>query len=46
MCGLNYNGYTLGDSDELGIRPCILLKTDIKITEGDGKTEETAYVIE
>ena len=28
-----------------GLRPCILLRNDIKITGGDGKTEETAYTI-
>ena len=28
-----------------GFRPCFALKTDIKITGGDGKSEETAYTM-
>lgn len=36
----------IGFSSAYGLRPCILLKTDIKLTGGDGKTEETAYIIQ
>ena len=37
---------SIGLSPAYGLRPCILLKTDIKLTGGDGKTEETAYIIQ
>ncbi len=33
-------------SRKSGLRPCILLRENIKITGGDGKTEATAYTIE
>ena len=40
------NGTTSGYSNRFGFRPCISLKTDvIKITNGDGNSEETAYTI-
>ncbi len=36
----------IGDSGSYGLRPCISLKSDIiKITGGDGTSEETAYII-
>lgn len=39
--GGNVIGYEITN----GLRPCFLLRNDIQITEGDGKTEETAYII-
>lgn len=35
----------IGQSLTYGLRLCILLKSDIQITGGDGKTEDTAYII-
>lgn len=46
LCGVNYNNYNAGNPAENGLRPCFLLKSDIQITGGDGKTEATAYTIE
>lgn len=46
LCNLNSVGYTKGNSYESGFRPCISLKSDnIRITGGDGMSEETAYTI-
>ena len=45
ICGVNNTGDTNGYSRLNGIRPCILLRNDIKIIGGDGQTEETAYTI-
>ena len=46
ICQVDSGGYIYGQvSHEFGLRPCILLRTDIKITGGDGKIEETAYTI-
>lgn len=46
MCDVYSSGSLVGRSDKFGIRPCISLKSDIiKITDGDGKSPETAYII-
>lgn len=46
MCYVGSGGVSSGASNMGGIRPCISLKTDvIKITGGDGKSEETPYTI-
>ena len=46
VCGVYSNGDVACYSDARGIRACILLKSSmIKITKGDGKSPETAYVI-
>lgn len=42
---IDNRGNAIGYSLTNGLRPCILLRKDIKIIEGDGKSEETAYVI-
>ena len=44
--GIDVNGNAIGYYHTNGLRPCFLLKNDIKITGGDGKTEKTAYIIE
>ena len=38
-------GVTVGSANETGLRPCISLKSDIKVTGGDGKEATTAYEI-
>ncbi len=43
LCYVGYGGYTDSYSDEHGLRPCISLKSDIKIVAGDGKSAGTAY---
>lgn len=45
LCDIQSYGKAFGYLGDAGLRPCILLKTDIKITGGDGKMEETAYTI-
>lgn len=46
VCRLNSDSITTGLSPMNGLRPCIFLKADIiKITGGDGKSADTAYVI-
>ena len=45
MCSVFNTGATNGDSHEYGIRPCFSIKTDIKITGGDG-SQETPYTME
>ena len=40
---VNSDGYMYGYDEEGGLRPCISLKSDIKVTAGDGKSEKTAY---
>lgn len=42
---INNSGVTIGYSYEHGLRPCFSLKTDIKITGGDG-SEENPYTME
>ena len=39
LCSVNSQGYIYGASHEFGLRPCFSLKTDIKITGGDGSQE-------
>ena len=45
LCYVHNTGNGIGNLDKSGLRPCILLRNDIKIIGGDGKTEETAYTI-
>ena len=42
LCYVTSGGRTFGRSGENGLRPCISLKSDIKVTGGDGK-EATPY---
>ncbi len=42
LCHVNSDGYTNGLSYGNGLRPCISLRSDIKVTGGDG-SEETPY---
>ena len=39
-------GNTYPRSPEAGFRPCIKLKENIKVIDGDGLTEKTAYILE
>ena len=43
LCRVNSDGGTLGYAVEYGLRPVISLRTDVKVTAGDGKSAETAY---
>ncbi len=43
LCGVESDGRTYSYSYERGFRPCISLKSDIKVVAGDGSSEETAY---
>ena len=43
MCYVKSAGYTDSHSVEFGLRPCISLKSDIKVIGGDGKSAGTAY---
>ena len=45
MCVVYSNGRTMGISNTNGIRSCFSLRSDIKITGGDGKSEATAYTM-
>lgn len=45
LCNVESNGNAYGDSKSEGLRPCFSLKSDIKITGGDGKKAETSYVM-
>ena len=42
LCGVYSDGDAYGYSSENGLRPCISLRSDIKVTGGDG-SEETPY---
>ena len=42
LCNVGSDGDTSGYAPEIGLRPCISLKSDIKVTGGDGK-EGTPY---
>ena len=44
MCSIYYSGEAVGGSYAFALRPCILLKKDIEIIEGDG-SEEEPYII-
>ena len=46
LCTVNKWDNADGISCESGLRPCFSLKSDIKIVGEDGKTADTAYVIE
>ena len=49
LCVVHSDGYTYGNAYERGLRPCILLKSDIKINAEngeDGTSSDKAYVIE
>ncbi len=43
LCLVYSYGDTRSASYEDGLRPCISLKSDIKVVAGDGSSEETAY---
>ncbi len=43
LCSVYSVGGTYGFANVIGLRPCISLKSDIKVTGGDGEGEETAY---
>ena len=44
LCHVYSYGSTYGDSNEYGLRPCISLRTDVKVVGGgDGKEATTAY---
>ena len=43
VCIVYSDGGANGSAREHGLRPCISLKSDIKVTGGDGEGEETAY---
>ncbi len=45
LCRVSSNGSTYGYSGTLGLRPCFSLKSDIKITGGDG-TSGNPYTME
>lgn len=49
VCHINSDGTkygsTVGGRHTNGLRACFSLKSDIKITEGNGASEETAYVL-
>ena len=46
ICAVYSDGDTYGMSDTYGLRPCISLKSSIiRITGGDGTSEDTAYTI-
>ena len=45
MCSVFNTGAINGSSHIYGLRPCFLLKNNITIIGGDGKTEDTAYII-
>ena len=49
LCGINYIDDNGSLSNEGGLRPCILLKSDIKVIGGeerDGTSSDKAYIIE
>ena len=46
LCNVITDGRISSAKNTYGLRPCILLREDIQITGGDGKTEATAYTIE
>lgn len=43
LCSSTIDGKLYGRTWTLGFRPCIKLRTDIKIISGDGASENTAY---
>ena len=43
LCYVISDGQNRGNSNEYRLRPCISLKSDIKVTGGDGEGEKTAY---
>ena len=43
LCAVFSDGSTDDRSNELGLRPCISLRSDIKVTGGDGSEEAQAY---
>ena len=43
LCYVHSEGYTISSGSGNGFRPCISLKSDVKVIAGDGETEETAY---
>jgi len=45
LCYVDSGGNTYGNSFSYGLRPCFSLRSDIKITGGDGQSETTAYTM-
>jgi len=45
LCNVNSYGGANGGSYSFGLRPCFSLRSDIKITGGDGQSEATAYTM-
>jgi len=45
LCNVRSYGRAYGVSSSNGLRPCFSLRSDIKITGGDGKEEATAYTM-
>jgi hypothetical protein len=45
LYGYSSGGYNSYSHDKT-LRPIVTLKSDIKVTSGDGKSEETAYVLD
>jgi len=45
LCHVDSNGNAVGNPRSGGLRPCFSLRSDIKITGGDGKEEATAYTM-
>ena len=45
ICHVSSNGNINSYEGAYGLRPCISLNPNVKVISGDGKTEETAYVL-
>jgi len=45
LCDVYSDGHTYGRPYSLGLRPCFSLRSDIKITGGDGQSEATSYTM-
>ncbi len=45
LCSITRTGNSTGYMQTSGIRACFSLKSDVKIESGDGKSEQTAYML-
>lgn len=45
LCNVYSNGWNGGTPVSFGLRPCFSLRSDIKITGGDGQSETIAYTM-
>lgn len=43
---ITYQARTSSQMNNLGLRPCISLRNGVKVVDGDGKSEDTAYVLD